>query len=97
MLFFYVFGLLSMRVKSVIGLASVAAILSLASGLAFGAEFSRAGTGALVYFVLGLIWFWLLDKTRDTIFMWFMIFLPGPYGMLLAALAAEITICGPPA
>jgi len=94
MLFMYVLGLLSMRVKSTVVLASICAVLVLATSLLFGAEFQRAGIGALIYLLLGLPWFWLLQKTSDTIFMWFVVLIPGPYAIFLAATAADIAMFG---
>ena len=94
MLFMYVIGLLSMRVKSTVLLSITCAALVLASSLIFGAELPRAGTGAVFYFLLCLPWFWLLEKTSETIFMWFMIFLPGPFAISFAVIAADIAMFG---
>lgn len=94
MLFMYVIGLLSMRVKSMVLLSSICAALVFGSSLVFGAEFSRAGTGAVFYFLLALPWFWLLEKTSETIFMWFVIFLPGPFAISIAVVAADIAMFG---
>ena len=94
MLFMYVFGLLAIRVRKPFVLALTAAALCFVTGLAFGNEFSRAGAAALVYAVLGLGWFSILEKTSETIFLWFLVFLPGPLLMALGVGIADVAMFG---
>ena len=92
MLVMYAIGALSMRVKSIVLLASLCAILCAASNLLFGAELPRAGFAGAVYFVMGLAWFWMLAKTNDTIFLWLLIFGAGPIAiwMTIGVLGAVV-------
>ena len=58
----------------------------------FGAEFDRAAVAASTYFVLALGWFALLAKLSETIMLWFIVFLPGPFLMSLAVLALNLAM-----
>ena len=95
MLFLYVLGMLSMRVKAFWVLAVVCAVLCFATSLLFDIEAGRAGMSAVSCFVMGLAWFWMLTKASDTIFMWFLIFLPGPFAMSLGIAVIDVAMFGP--
>ena len=92
MLFMYVIGLLSQRGGKPWILAMLCAVLTLGSSMVFGAEFGRAAVGAVLYFVLGLVWFVVLAKLSETIVLWFVVFLPTPFLMSLAVLALDVAM-----
>ena len=92
MLFMYIIGLMSQRGGKPWILAGLCAALTLVSSMVFGAEFGRAAVSAAAYFALGLGWFCILAKLSETIVLWFIVFLPGPFVMSFAILALDVAM-----
>jgi hypothetical protein len=94
MMMMYFIGFLTSKVKNTLVLAIACGLLYLLANMAFGVEFPRAGTGAAVYLLLGFAWLWGLEKASDTIFMWFVILLPGPIAINFVATVLEVAMFG---
>ena len=92
MLFMYIIGLISQRGGKPWILAAVCAGLTFGFSMMFGAELGCAAVDAIAYFALGLAWFLVLAKLSETIVLWFLVFLPGPFLMSLAILALNVAM-----
>ncbi len=92
MLFMYAIGAIASRIQSILFPALICAALSFGSAMVFGVETPRAGVSAMVYFVMGLLWFWLLRKANETLFVWFLIFCPGPLAIWWVTIAVDVIV-----
>ena len=97
MLFTYALGLLAIKVNKPLVLAVFLALMCFGWDLIMGAYGAKgAGFVGALYFVFGFGWFWVLEKISNTIFLWFLVFVPTPFVLSIAIGIAQFAMFGKP-